>query len=388
MASNYYELKKSNSSNFLTLDSCFQKFRKNVFALHVNQNEKSEIVKSTSTLLEEVRQYVISAIEKQPNNARKIVEDSFVHINSNLSNINNVYKRDKIVKSLQTYVEPIEVSSGFKNALKKDKSSGKSIQSTAQSTFMFISPLKKLAILFSDEEYEQIYMNYNKNHVCCDGVYERFCCGSIYKNNDFFQTNPLAIQVKLFFDDFEPCDALKSKAGKYKITAIYMQINNMPPEISSKLHNIHLVALCNSTDAKNEYANTDNVIDVIVKDLQMLEKIGIQTIGGINLKGTLVFNMFDNLGGNLLYGLSGSFNANYYCRICVATKSECQEQAIENSAQLRSMDLYNQHLNTTESYDEPSIEWCGIQKYCHLNSLNNFHFMVNQTVDFMIYLRE
>lgn len=192
----------------------------------------------------------------------------------------------------------------------------------------------------------------------------------------------------MFFDDFEPCDALKSKAGKYKITAIYMQINNMPPEISSKLHNIHLVALCNSTDAKNEYANTDNVIDVIVKDLQMLEKIGIQTIGGINLKGTLVFNMFDNLGGNLLYGLSGSFNANYYCRICVATKSECQEQAIENSAQLRSMDLYNQHLNTTESYDEPSIEWCGIQKYCHLNSLNNFHFMVNQTVDFMIYLRE
>lgn len=170
MASNYYELKKSNSSNFLTLDSCFQKFRKNVFALHVNQNEKSEIVKSTSTLLEEVRQYVISAIEKQPNNARKIVEDSFVHINSNLSNINNVYKRDKIVKSLQTYVEPIELSSGFKNALKKDKSSGKSIQSTAQSTFMFISPLKKLAILFSDEEYEQIYMNYNKNHVCCDGA--------------------------------------------------------------------------------------------------------------------------------------------------------------------------------------------------------------------------
>lgn len=384
MASNYYEFKKNpHASYFSTLDSCFEKFKKSFFGLHMTQTEKNEAVKSTTMLLEEIRRSVISGVQKKPNNAMKIVEDSFGHIIRCLSDISNVGKRDKIIKSINSYVEPVELSSGFKHVLLNDKTSCESIQSSVQTTFMLVSPLKKLTILFSSEEYEHVYMNYNKNHVCHDGVYERFCCGSVYKNNLFFRANPLAIQVKLFFDDFEPCDALKSRAGKHKTTGIYMQINNMPPEMASKLSNIHLVALCNSSDAKNEYADTNNVIDVIVKDLQILENVGITTIGGINLKGTLVFNMFDNLGGNILYGLSGSFNANYYCRICVATKAQCQEYANENSDQIRSIDVYNQYLVSTECYDEPSIDWCGIQKYCHLNNLNNFHIMTNQTVDFM-----
>lgn len=42
------------------------------------------------------------------------------------------------------------------------------------------------------------------------------------------------------------------------------------------------------------------------------------------LIGTVVNVTFDNLGGNESLGYSGSFSANYFCRICEKSKQECK----------------------------------------------------------------
>lgn len=101
-----------------------------------------------------------------------------------------------MVKGIQSYVEPVELSSGFKYTTEIDKTSGDPFRKTVQSTFMYVAPRKTLSTLFANAEFEAVYVDYNKNHTCSKDVYERFCCGEVYQNNNFFRSNPLAIQVK------------------------------------------------------------------------------------------------------------------------------------------------------------------------------------------------
>lgn len=248
---------------------------------------------------------------------------------------------------------------------------------------MFVKPRDTLTVLFNDEMFENMYIEYNQKqkHNCREHTYGRFCCGKAYKKNMFFLSNELAIQIKLFVDNFEPCDALKSKRGKHKVTAYYMQINNLPEKFASKTSNLYLVALSGGINSKNIYANTDNVIETIVNDFKSLENIGIKTKSGLTLKGSIMCTMADNLGANSLLGLKESFNSNNYCRICTAPKNECYEMTIENASHLRTITKnYNECLQSLESEQELSK---GIKGYCHLNVLKHFHTMTNFTVDFM-----
>lgn len=204
------------------------------------------------------------------------------------------------MKKSQKFVELEEQSSGFKIKHVFDTNVGIPIPKTIQTTFQFIPITKTLIALFSEPEFEKMYSNFNENkdHVCGNGKYNNFCCGSLYQSSAFFKQNPNAIQIRLFTDDFEPCDPLKSKVGIHKITAFYFQINNLP--FQSKTDSIFLVALSDASDSKNELADVNTVIETIVADLKTLEIKGIATISGNILKGALICVSFDNLGGNTL----------------------------------------------------------------------------------------
>ncbi|XP_055308672.1 uncharacterized protein LOC129572687 [Sitodiplosis mosellana] len=229
-----------------------------------------------------------------------------------------------------------------------------------------------------------MYVNFNttSDHQCEEGLYKRFCCGDVYKKSDFFEANPMAVQLKLFTDDVEPCSALKSKAGKHKVCAFYLQIDNLPPKYLSKVNSIYLVALCDSSDSKGEYTNADNVVETIVKDIKELETKGIETNSGLNLKGTLICGMYDNLGGNIILGLYASFNSNNYCRICIASKQVCQSMTKEDPNLIRTQKNYEECLAVVGSKSKVK-DTKGIKSYCCLNDLNQFHIMKNITVDFM-----
>lgn len=151
------------------------------------------------------------------------------------------------------------------------------------------------------------FTDFNKNdtHNCGQGAFQSFCCGDNYKKNVFFKSNPLAIQIKLFTDDFEPCDPLKSKVGVHKVTAFYFQIINLPSNLNSKIDSIHLVALSDASDSKNELADANTLLEIIVADLKIIETRGIVTSRKNVLKGALACVSFDILGGNLLFGFSG-----------------------------------------------------------------------------------
>lgn len=284
------------------------------------------------------------------------------------------------------FVESEEKSTGYKFKRVYDETAGCFISKTVQTTFQFVPITKTLSALFNDPVFEKVYMNFNstRNHNCIEGVYHNFCCGKIYKSNPFFASNPYEVQIRLFTDDFEPCDPLKSKAGVHKTTAFYFQINNLPSNLLSKTDNIYLVALNDAGDSKNDLADVENVIETITADLKILESKGIATGKKNILKGALVCCSFDNLGGNVLFGFSGGFMANFYCRMCTSKRQDCQEMVAENPAKLRTRREYDATISLLKSDSPPNLTQSkGIKSPCILNTLDNFHILSNVSVDLM-----
>lgn len=112
------------------------------------------------------------------------------------------------------------------------------------STCQFVSISETLKAIFSQPDFQWIVLNYNQKekHICQEGVYVNFCCGSTYKKRDIF-IDKNVIQIQIAMDDFEVCCPVKSKATIHKICGVYFQIRNLPVNIVSKMDNIFLMAL-------------------------------------------------------------------------------------------------------------------------------------------------
>lgn len=91
----------------------------------------------------------------------------------------------------------------------------------------------------------------------------------MYKQHDIFE-DPLTIQIQIGIDDFDPGDAIKSRAGNQKMCGVYFEVRNIPPQFSSKLSTRHLVALAKVVDLKDNPDSRDIIAQCIVKDLKYL----------------------------------------------------------------------------------------------------------------------
>jgi len=55
-------------------------------------------------------------------------------------------------------------------------------------------------------------------------TYHDFCDGSYFKTHPLFSAKRLALQIQLYYDDFETANPLGSKRGIHKIGCIYFII--------------------------------------------------------------------------------------------------------------------------------------------------------------------
>lgn len=83
-----------------------------------------------------------------------------------------------------------------------------------------------------------------------------------------------------------------------------------------------------------------------------------------------------------MLGLHASFNSNNYCRICLATKQECQVMTKENPDLIRTPENYDECIGILNSKTK-NKDTKGIKSYCCLNDIDQFHIMTNISVDFM-----
>lgn len=313
-------------------------------------------------------------------------------VHRNFSKYSSKYKRNKIYEQNENYVAPDELAMGAHWDMAFEKSLNVAVPKLIQSRFEYIPITKSLENLFKDEQFCTMYLQYNdnrRNHKCDNEKFVDFCCGSIYKNLDFFQRHPNALQIVIATDDFEVCSPLQSKATLYKICAVYFTIKNVPKQFQSKLNNIYLVALCNVDDLKTKHTDFNDIWKLVLNDLLNLEDSGITIKGDITLKGTLTHLLSDNLGLSVCQGFSGSFNSTYYCRFCECTRKQCQALTKKLTKEVRTIENYSKQIEIISQCEKVDLKVTkGIKFYCILSDLKYFHIIVNQAIDIMHDLNE
>lgn len=304
-----FKIDATDENNLKKIENTIEHFKNQIILMSLTRTQTDHIFNLTQSVIDVYSDAVKSVVPQREEKIHQSLKEFHDQFKATLDSHSSAFKRKKQIEKNIFYVPPEEKAIGFKWTQTFDEATGNIVRKYQQNTFQFIRPSAIIRALFSNPDFVKMYEEQlnNKDHVCKEGVYRDYCCGSHFKQNEFFINNPSALKIQIYTDDFEPCDALKSKAGKHKKCAFYMIIRNMPKKLQSKLSNIFLIAVADSIDLKTESASFENIIEVIKDDLNLLESIGIKLHSDKIVKGCLICMCFDNLGANICYGLPKVF---------------------------------------------------------------------------------
>lgn len=201
--------------------------------------------------------------------------------------------------------------------------------------------------------------------------------GRVWRSKYSNLVNETVLSIFLYYDDFEPGNALGSHAGEQEIGGTYVSCPFLPPHLVAKINNIIVASLFYKKH--RQPFGSKAVFYKVIEEIQQLGTKGLTvTINGV--QQTVYFScalvVGNNLGLNCICGFTENFSATRYCRICRATGTECQFMSRENKSLLR----------TKENYDPDVRKMCdstGLKERCIFNALPHFHITENKTVDIM-----
>ncbi|XP_075168716.1 uncharacterized protein LOC142240860 [Haematobia irritans] len=250
-----------------------------------------------------------------------------------------------------------------------------------------ILPLHEMfSILFQKTQFlaESIaYLNtlaYNNSEIVCN-----YMQSPAWREKEEKCSEPGTLLMPLFiyFDEFEPDNALGSHAGMQKLAGVYIKLPGIPEYLQSKLSHIFVSMLLFAEDRK-KFGNTA-VFQNFITELNKLQANGIEIKTPITFNGENITNvkiipaivLGDNLGLNAILGFSESFSSNYYCRLCKEHRDDIKLASNENVYMLRNPENYEQDLQ------DKDFKSSGIKENSVWNDLNNFHVTQNHCVDVM-----
>lgn len=141
----------------------------------------------------------------------------------------------------------------------------------------------------------------------------------------------MLLPIIVYFDDFEPNNAIGSRSGSHKIGGVYIKIACLPEHLNSKLAHIYAAMFFFTEDRKYKHFGNTRVLVPLIKDLNDLITVGIELHNHASytlVKLIPIFVSGDNLGINLILGFQECFVANYFCRICKIHKQESYNSRI------------------------------------------------------------
>lgn len=115
----------------------------------------------------------------------------------------------------------------------------------------------------------------------------------------------------------------------------------------------------------------NKVLEVLMRDLKILESTGIEVKNSLNILGSVVGVCGDNLGNHEIGGFCRNFSKNtHFCRFCYITQED-----------RHNCNIFSNNLRTIESYDEDICSIStnnlkivnGLQLNSCLNELEHFH---------------
>lgn len=299
----------------------------------------------------------------------------FKDVKKTLASLSSEYLRLNYFQKLKSYVPPKTVFFGEYACLGKTKAGADTlVYKKAEGQIMDLRTVLKLFL-----ELPTVYQaicSYMEHEQQPSDIVTSFMSAKLWQEmKTKLDTNKIYLPLVMYFDDFECCNPLGSKAGLYKIGAVYLSLACIPPEYLSLLENIFVAQLFYASDRK-EYGN-NKIFQHLINEFIFLENNGIEiTIDNQHKRVyfKLVLVVGDNLGMNSVLGFEESFNAHYFCRFCSTPKDETKTQCIQNTSMLRT--------NANYSSDSQNQDH-GVKETCVFNVIPNFNVVENVCCDLM-----
>ncbi|KAL3989131.1 hypothetical protein ACER0C_013449 [Sarotherodon galilaeus] len=371
------------SSNKSTLDMCASTVAQ-LRAAGLSQSTVNSFVSSMEEVFFEIhtqaKDAALQSLPSQDTTSKKKLEQSFENFENPFTLLNSEAKRNRHFKQKWATVEPVEMVLGTRFDSRRNKITGTFDQVIVTDRFAYVPILETLKTIFQNHHVVDMFKSRNMSR---EGVYADLIDAAYVKRCPLFSAEKDALQIQLFYDDFETANPLGSKKGIHKLGAIYFTLRNFPPIFNSLLVNIHLCALFHAQDSKRYGFNS--ILEPLVNDLKVLETEGLKLPMFKHLvHGTVIQVTGDNLGLHSLFGFVESFAARYCCRFCLLEKDCFQSVFCEDDSGvvLRTLDMHKQHCESVQR--DPTLPHvCGVKRTCLLNSLKYFNTANNFSVDIM-----
>lgn len=380
MPSTSEQLEPSNKS---TLDMCASAVAQ-LKAAGLNQSTLNSFVSCMEEVFSEIhtqaKNVALQCLSSQDTENKTKIEQSFQMLKNPFTSINSETKRKKHFTEKWGIVDPVEKVLGTRFDSRRNKITGTYQQVIVTDKFAYVPILETLKTIFLNPNLSDML---NSTYIPKESLYVDLRDGTYLEENPLFSEKKDALQIQLFYDDFETANPLGSKKGVHKLGAIYFTLRNFPPVYNSSLSNIYLCALFHAQDIKRYSFNS--ILEPLVNDLKILEKDGLKVpMSDHVIHGTIVQVTGDNLGLHSLFGFVESFGARFCCRFCLLDKEKFQTVFCEDdpAVRLRTAVLHSQHCQTVDT-DSTLPHVFGVKHTCLLNSLQYFNTANNFAVDIM-----
>ena len=160
------------------------------------------------------------------------------------------------IKGKAEYISPVQINIGMNTEYQKPDS------------IQYIPLFSTLKMLLQHEDVlGEVVASSNMNHENL----QSFSDGSSFKNNALFNSEKQSLQVVLYHDDFNVANPLGNKTVKYKISAFYFVLGNLPSKYRACLKDINLLILCRA--ALVEKYGYQSILALLIDDLLVLHNV-------------------------------------------------------------------------------------------------------------------
>ena len=345
-------------------------------------NEGRNLVDNIVSGIEEIANPILEDVSLN----RVSSEDKVQNLRTVMSNLKDPfetfrlttdYKQKQFLRKAEVLVEPRQITLGKvpKEHLNK---SGRTEQKDVEETFQYV-PLRENLKLFLQQPGYMSSICANQELNDHGSVLQTYRSGQYFKSQaNLDDDGMIVIDLLIYTDDFETANPLGSKKGVYKLLGVYMSLICLPLKYQSKLDNILLVSLVESSLASKYGINT--ILSPITSDLQELNRTGMY-ISCPEFTGLVRPRLFqvigDNLALNSVLGFAGSFSATYFCRACKTSKTDSQTQVLEDERSMRTP------ADIDEDIEKNDLRQTGLNRSCEFNKLNYYHVGKNFSFDIM-----